>query len=313
MDMDTKFLNWFLAGGSVALPKRFLAYMAPLELSFEELGEIVYLFAQEGRVAAGDTYARTAALDLVQKRLITYNVDNGEVSFTPLFDRMLGKTTAGEEAAAQGNAVKEDSVEALVAVVKRYEKEKGIILPAKARSDISEVILHYGWSSDLVYQIYDYYHTHERQHYSFLSFAQMAHNAGVGDLTSFRSFAKSLNYEFTKVREVLRLLGKRNAPTEPQRALYAKWTHDWQFSHELILMAIDDTTGADNPSMNYLDAILESWRRMGISRPDQVEAYRAQQKKSRMQHRTARPAAKKRAQTRYVSQEGPRDFSDREE
>lgn len=50
--MDTKFLNWFLSGGSVAVPKRFLAYMATLELSFEELGEIVYLLAQEGRVSA---------------------------------------------------------------------------------------------------------------------------------------------------------------------------------------------------------------------------------------------------------------------
>ena len=107
--MDTKFLNWFLSGGSVAVPKRFLAYMATLELSFEELGEIVYLLAQEGRVSAGDVYAKTAATNLVQKHLITYNVDSGDVSFQPLFDRMLGQTTAGEAAAAQGNAAKESS------------------------------------------------------------------------------------------------------------------------------------------------------------------------------------------------------------
>lgn len=308
--MDTKFLNWFLSGGSVAVPKRFLAYMAPLDLSFEELGEIVYLFAQEGRVAQGDVYAKTAATDLVQKRLITYNVDSGEVSFAPLFDRMLGKTTAGDEAAAQGNPIKEDGVDTLVAVVKRYEKEKGVILPAKARSDLSEVILRYGWNSELAYLIYDYYFTHQRQHYNFLSFAQMAHNAGVNDRASFKSFATSLDYELTKVREVLRLLGKRNMPTEPQRALYAKWSREWHFSHELILMAIDDTTGADNPSMNYLDAILAQWHRMGITRRDQVETYRAQQKSARAQHR-ARPAAKKREQ--YVSQEGPRDFSNLEE
>ena len=311
--MDTKFLNWFLSGGSVAVPKRLLAYMATLELSFEELGEIVYLLAQEGRVSAGDVYAKTAATNLVQKHLITYNVDSGDVSFQPLFDRMLGQTTAGEAAAAQGNAAKEQSYETLTEVVRRYEKERGVILPAKARGDISEVIQRYGWASDLVYALYDYFQRNQRQHYNFLSFAQLAHNAGVNDLASLQSFVKGLDYEFTKVREVLRLLGKRNAPTEPQRALYAKWTGDWGFSHELVLMAIDDTTGADNPSMNYLDAILENWRRMGISHRDQVEAYRAQQKNTRAQNRAARPAVKKRAQTRYVSQEGPRDFSDREE
>ena len=45
--MDTKFLSWFLSGGSVALPKRLLAYMQPLNLNFEELGELVYLFSLE--------------------------------------------------------------------------------------------------------------------------------------------------------------------------------------------------------------------------------------------------------------------------
>lgn len=310
--MDTKFLDWFLQTGSVALPKRLLAYMAPLELSFEELGEIVYLFSLEGRVPSGDKHAKTAAADLVKKRLITYNADTGAISFAPLYDRMLGNTTAADAARAQGNAAKEADYDTLTAVVKRYEKEKGILLPANARRDISEIILRYGWSADLCYAIYDYYHTHQRQHYSFLSFAQMAHNAGVSDIPSLRSFVKGLDYEITKVREVLRLLGKRNMPTEPQRALYAKWTQEWHFSHELILMAIDDTTGADNPSMNYLDAILEQWHRLGITRRDQVEVYRAQQKSARAQ-RTARPAVKKRVQTRYVSKEGPRDFSDLEE
>ncbi len=310
--MDTKFLSWFLSGGSVALPKRLLAYMQPLNLNFEELGELVYLFSLEGRIPHGDIYGKTAASDLVKKRFITYNVDTGAVSFDPLFDKMFNNTTAGEQAQAQGNPVKEDSIESLNKVVKRYEKEKGIILPSKARQDLSEIILRYGWDSDLSYMVYDYYYTNQRNHYSFLSFAQMAHNAGVNDTVSFKSFAGTLNYELTKVREVLRLLGKRNMPTEPQRALYAKWTHEWQFSHELIIMAIEDTTGADNPSMNYVDAILENWRRMGISRRDQVEAYRTKYK-AQTSRQQKKSTGRKKTVERYVSAEGPRDFSNLEE
>ena len=105
--MDTKFLSWFLSGGSVALPKRLLAYMQPLNLNFEELGELVYLFSLEGRIPHGDIYGKTAASDLVKKRFITYNVDTGAVSFDPLFDKMFNNTTAGEQAQAQGNPVKE--------------------------------------------------------------------------------------------------------------------------------------------------------------------------------------------------------------
>ena len=175
-----------------------------------------------------------------------------------------------------------------------------------------EIILRYGWDSDLSYMVYDFYYTNQRNHYSFLSFAQMAHNAGVNDTVSFKSFAGTLNYELTKVREVLRLLGKRNMPTEPQRALYAKWTHEWQFSHELIIMAIEDTTGADNPSMNYVDAILENWRRMGISRRDQVEAYRTKYK-AQTSRQQKKSTGRKKTVERYVSAEGPRDFSNLEE
>ena len=75
----------------------------------------------------------------------------------------------------------------------------------------------------------------------------------------------------------------------------------------MIIMATDDTTGADNPSMNYLDSILASWHAMGITTPAQVEAMRA---KKRAPKRTT---AQKRTNNRYVSQEGPRDFSDLEE
>lgn len=312
--MDTKFLDWFLSGGSVSVPKRFLAYMETLELSFEELGEIVYLFSLEGRrLPSGDTYGKTAAADLVRKRLITYNVDNGEVKFDPLYDKMFNRTTAVNEAAAHGNAEKERDVDSLVAVVKRYEKEKGIILSSKVRNELSEVIIRYGWDSDLTYQIYDYYFNHQRQHYNFLSFAQLAHNAGVENGRSFKEFSGSLSYELTKVREVLRLLGKRNMPTEPQRALYGKWSHEWQFSHQMILMAIDDTTGADNPSMNYVDAILEQWRRMGISQPDQVNAYRSKYKNERARQQSAKASGKRRTGNRYESAEDTRDLSFREE
>ncbi|MDO4281392.1 MAG: DnaD domain protein [Peptococcaceae bacterium] len=306
--MDTKFLSWFLQGGSVAIPKRFLAYMAPLGLSFEELGEIVYLFSLEGKVRHGDAYGKSAAKQLVDKRLIRYDVDAGEVDFSPLFDKMFDNTMAADEAAAAGDARKEDRVEALVAVVKRYEKERGIILSSKVRGDLSEVLLRYGWNSDLTFAIYDYFYTHQRQHYNFLSFAQMAHNAGVEDLASLKAFVGSLDYELTKVREVLRLLGKRNSPTEPQRALYAKWSKTWHFSHEVILMAIDDTTGADNPSMNYLDAILAEWHAKGIHTPQEVRAHRAAEKSKRSQSKTTRRPIK-----RYISGEGERDFSSREE
>lgn len=61
------------------------------------------------------------------------------------------------------------------------------------------------------------------------------------------------------IREILRKLGKNYMPSEAQIGLYLKWTRDWHFTHEAILEALDLTAKGD-PSLGYLDGILNSMR-----------------------------------------------------
>ncbi len=60
------------------------------------------------------------------------------------------------------------------------------------------------------------------------------------------------------VPRVLKQLGisKRN-PTKDEIVLFEKWTKDWGFTLEAILTACSHTTAAREPSMKYLDRILE--------------------------------------------------------
>ncbi len=306
--MDTKFLSWFFASGSVAVPKRFLAYMEPLGLSFEELGQIIYLLSLEGTVKQQDALANQAAQNLVARRLITFNVETGHVDFEPLFDKMLAKTSATLEAEATHSPRKAQTGEIVAEIVRRFEKELVIFLPAVSQKEIADALLRYGWDGEVMYHLYRFYFKDKKRHYSFPALAQQAFSAGVNDMDSLVRFVKTLDYELQKVREVLKLLGKTNNPTEPQRRLYNKWNHEWAFSHELILMALDDTVGADNPSMNYIDAILAQWRGAQIKTREDVERYRAQYKQQRHQS-----SGTKRAKNRYESTEGYRDFSNRGE
>ena len=62
-----------------------------------------------------------------------------------------------------------------------------------------------------------------------------------------------------RVREILRKLGKSYAPSEAQTRLYLKWVREWRFTHEAILEAADLTAKGD-PSMGYLDGILNGLR-----------------------------------------------------
>ena len=61
-------------------------------------------------------------------------------------------------------------------------------------------------------------------------------------------------------KKILRKLGKRYLPSEAQVDLYRKWTQEWGFSHDAIEEAAAQTAKGD-PTMGYLDGILNSMRR----------------------------------------------------
>lgn len=58
-------------------------------------------------------------------------------------------------------------------------------------------------------------------------------------------------------RAVLRKLGMRREPTEPEQNLCQKWIQEWHFSQDAILAACDETTAAGSPSFKYVEGILE--------------------------------------------------------
>jgi len=59
------------------------------------------------------------------------------------------------------------------------------------------------------------------------------------------------------VTRVLSQLGIGRRATKDESALFAKWTSEWGFTLEAILTACANTTSAREPSMKYLDRILE--------------------------------------------------------
>lgn len=52
-------------------------------------------------------------------------------------------------------------------------------------------------------------------------------------------------------------------PTEDELALYDKWTREWGFSEEAIMLACTGAVSSDRPNFKYLDAILEGYREGG--------------------------------------------------
>jgi DnaD/phage-associated family protein len=66
-------------------------------------------------------------------------------------------------------------------------------------------------------------------------------------------------------------------PTADEQDLYEKWTKEWGFTQDAILLAMSDTTASLKPSMKYLDAILKSYYEKGIQSSTDLDAYKRSQ------------------------------------
>ena len=64
--------------------------------------------------------------------------------------------------------------------------------------------------------------------------------------------------ELPLAREVLKKLGIARQPTEPEIQMVKRWTGELGFDRDQILAACDDTISARNPTLKYLNSILEA-------------------------------------------------------
>lgn len=58
--------------------------------------------------------------------------------------------------------------------------------------------------------------------------------------------------------------GNSRLPNAAEKELYEKWTKQWNFSFDAILLAVSDASLVQEPSMKYLDAVLKGYFERGI-------------------------------------------------
>lgn len=272
------FTAWFLENGFIGIPKNFIGFMEPLGLNFEDLGKILYLFyCGSNYIKKNDKYAQDAAKTLERKGLIHWYPDLEKVDFSPMFDIIsenLGVNPVEVETAVTAQEM--DYGELL----KKLEKKLARFLSVREKVDLEKAARQYNWSYDLLYELYVYYQNSFRRQYAFSFFTQLAFGAKVENEESLAKFIENLNYTVYKVAEIKKRLGHRSNPTEPEKECYLKWANQWKFSHEMILLAVEQTIHATDPSFSYIDKVLENWHQADIKTPEAFKAHSANRKAS---------------------------------
>jgi DNA replication protein DnaD len=87
--------------------------------------------------------------------------------------------------------------------------------------------------------------------------------AGVKTIADAEDMLRTYTEEYAAIRAVYKKLGKRHAVSEPDAALYRKWTQDWGFDQATILAACEETSKGV-PTFGYVNGVLERMHSEGL-------------------------------------------------
>lgn len=77
----------------------------------------------------------------------------------------------------------------------------------------------------------------------------------------------------SQTQKVLSHIGVYRTPTVDENRLYNKWTEEWGFSQDAILLACKETTKIQKPNLAYVHRVLASLYEQGIIRAADIEAH----------------------------------------
>jgi len=130
-------------------------------------------------------------------------------------------------------------------------------------SDISmayEWVEELGLPQEVVLMLLNHFADTRGAHFSFKSAqttAVMMKEEGISSTDEAEQYFSHSKRTHQGARAVLLQFNIRRLPTEPELALYRKWTEQWGFDDKGILAAVQETVAANNPSFSYLNGILE--------------------------------------------------------
>ena len=130
----------------------------------------------------------------------------------------------------------------------------------------SDISMAYEWVEDLglpqeiILMLLNYFADTRGAHFSFKSAqttAVMMKEDGISTTEDAEQFFSHSKRTHAGARAVLSQFNLRRLPTEPELALYRKWTEQWGFDDKAIIIACQETVAANNPSFSYLNGILD--------------------------------------------------------
>lgn len=130
------------------------------------------------------------------------------------------------------------------------------------------------FSTDLIDYLIQYCVGRGKKSFSYIQ--KVAINWADSNVTTIEE-AKNHTGRYEKsVYTIMKALGKNTDPTEPEISFIRKWTNEYGFSLDIILMACERCVlSTDKHRFEYTNAILTNWHTANVKTPKDIEAIEA--------------------------------------
>lgn len=135
----------------------------------------------------------------------------------------------------------------------------------------------YEFDEQVMVALFDYCFNKSALHKNYIqTVAEAWSNSNIktyNDLESYFQKYESMN----KIKKsIAKKLGRYNSLTQFEEAYIEKWILDYNYSLDIINIALKKTTSKSNPNFDYLDKLLSDWNERNLRTVAEVEAFLAE-------------------------------------
>lgn len=94
---------------------------------------------------------------------------------------------------------------------------------------------------------------------------------GLTNIEAVTEYYKTRDEKYYKYEKVMSSLGLQNRTiTRGEMIVIDKWFDEYEFSLEMVLRGCESSANVANPTINYINGVLESWHKKGIKTIDEI-------------------------------------------
>ncbi|MGI5949709.1 DnaD domain-containing protein [Peptoniphilus sp.] len=272
------FLNDFMPGANGDFVK---VYLLGYKFARENRGDISneniadFLGILESDVLRAWQYWKKMGIVNIDEKNNVEFVDLKELYITNVYN--LKKEKKKEKGYSQ--VVENPTIANLLTRVEFLMREP---IPPMKKLDIANWITAYNMPAELIEEAF-FYATEVKGIYKINYVEQIVRNWAQDNVRTMEDIEKSYmehDIKYMRYAKVMRYIGlSKKQFTQVDFNIVNSWFDEFGYDFDVVLAACNRTSKIQNPNVNYVDAILRNWKKLGINSVEEIEEKDKQKRK----------------------------------